>query len=72
MVVVGASIQFATGDALADAAPLFKEERNFGFGAFTLNADDPLGRHRSSTGTALPAHNHPVDSGEVEVAQVLE
>lgn len=53
-----------------DAPPLLKMEWNALFDALVANAPNPFRVHRTSTGPAFAADNHPVDSGKVKFAQI--
>src|SRR5206468_1039867 len=56
-----APIQTPAGLRLPNAAPLLEEEGDSGSRALLPDFANPLGLHRTGTGPALAANDHPVD-----------
>src|SRR5690349_9942465 len=63
-----ASVQRPAPGFRADSTPLLEEERDVGGQALIADRPDPGRVHRARPGAALPAHDHPIDTGEVERA----
>jgi hypothetical protein len=70
--VVRSAIKTSPCLLLADSAPLFEEERNTAPFALIAKGQDPFFLHRSGTGATLATHDHPVDSPQVQFAQVFQ
>jgi hypothetical protein len=58
--------------ALANSSPLLEEEWHAGRAALSLDGYNPLAPDGPRAGTALAAHNHPVDGSQIDGAEVLE
>src|SRR5438094_267399 len=70
--IVCMSVETTSGFAFMDAAPLLEEERHSCDSALVSQRHHPYGVHGASTGSALSAHNDPVDSGEINSAKIFE
>ena len=70
--IVSRAVEFSASLALSNTAPLLEEERNLGALALVANRQHPFHRHRSGTGPALTADDHPVNALEVYLTQVFE
>ena len=68
--IVGAAVERAAGLVLACAAPLLEEEGHPLRAALTTDVDDPISKHRSRVRAALSADDDPVDSAQVERAEI--
>ena len=57
---------------LSNASPLFEEERYPLQPALAPDADDPLLAHWAGMRAALAADNHPIDTGQIERAEIFK
>ena len=57
---------------LADASPLFEEERNTRSLTLSANVAHPRGAHGSCSGATLSSHNDPVDPFQVQRSQMFQ
>src|SRR5208283_3246863 len=70
--VVSLAIEFSASLALMDAAPLLEEERDLGSLALIPKRQHQFLMHRPGAGPALTADDHPVDSFQVDLAEVFQ
>src|SRR5439155_19650864 len=70
--VVGQAVEAAPVLTLPPAAPLLEEERDLRDAALVAYRHDPLRRDRPRTRAALAADDHPVDTGQVKAAEILQ
>ena len=66
------TVQLSAVSALLNSTPLLEEERHPRGAALITKGDDPIALHRPSTRTALSADNHPIDTAEVNAAEILK
>ena len=57
---------------LSNASPLFEKERYTLQPALASNANYPVLSHRPSMWAALAADNHPIDTGQIERAEIFK
>src|SRR5271166_1333033 len=70
--VVCLAVEFSASLALMDAAPLLEEERDLASLALIPKRQHPFLLHRPGAGPALTADDHPVDSFQVDLAEVFQ
>ncbi len=70
--VVSLAVEFSASLALMDAAPLLEEERDLGSLALIPKRQHPFLPHWPGAGPALTADDHPVDSFQVDLAEVFQ
>src|SRR5437867_1707969 len=68
--IVGAAVERAAGLVLACSAPLLEEEGHPLYTALTTDLDDPFSQHRSRVRAALTTYDDPVDSAQVDWAEI--
>src|SRR5207248_2728992 len=64
--VVGSTVQLASGDPFSHPAPLLEEKWHVPGAALAPDRPDPALVHRARPGAALTADDDPADAGEVE------
>src|SRR5438128_6914005 len=72
LVIVRAAVQAAACLLFLHAAPLLEEERDISCSALVTKRLDPRGVHRSCAGTAFATNDDPVDTGEIDRAEIFE
>src|SRR6516165_7212235 len=69
---VGATLQLPTVLRLSHSAPLLEEKRDGRAAALISQGKDPFPFHGPRSCTALTANDDPVNSGQVDCAEILE
>src|ERR1039458_7976952 len=70
--IVCLSIQHSTRFRFANTAPLLEEKSNSCTAALNANIPDPRSIHGSCSRSAFPTHNHPIDSFQINRAEMLQ
>src|SRR5713226_3292904 len=69
--IVSLAVETSSGSGLANAAPLLEEEGNSALLALIPKGQNPFFLHRPGASSALATDNHPVDTSQVQFAEVL-
>lgn len=70
--IMGAALKFTSCDFFSNAAPLLEEEGHTRVLTLVANGEYPSRLHRSRAWAALATNDHPVNTGEVDLSEVLE